>query len=251
MLERKHRTWICDAHRGSVTEGMHENTLSAFMLAAERGADLIETDARTSLDGMLICNHDPIVKGFDENGNAVEYEVSKTHSDILRKVVLAPDDPHGVQYVPTLREALSLCYRTGMSINIDLKEGLFSSEKVARLVLECGMRGRVIYATNGSGAEAILKILEIDPEAHFIDTPKNYTYENLKTVPGYGSKCYAYTANFSKENIDAIRASGCMLAAISIRPETAEEAFALHPDLMEYLHTSDFAKIESTFLSQL
>ena len=52
---------------------------------------------------------------------------------------------------PTLREVLHLAYFTGMCVNIDLKEGLLHAADVAHLVVECGMRGRVFYATNGSG----------------------------------------------------------------------------------------------------
>lgn len=53
---------------GFVTEGIHSNTLAAYMLAAKKGADMIETDERTTRDGVIIVNHDPSVKGFDENG---------------------------------------------------------------------------------------------------------------------------------------------------------------------------------------
>ena len=53
---------------------------------------------------------------------------------------------------------------------------------VARLVAEHGMRGRTVYATNGSGAHTINEILAIDPDARFIDTKANYTREKLAEV---------------------------------------------------------------------
>lgn len=240
----KKKTWISSAHQGYVAGGMRSNTLSAFYLAAQKGADMIETDARTTRDGVLVCNHDPDVRGFDGEGRPAVYRVSETDSGIITRVVLAPDDPAGVQYVPTLKEALELCYYTGMRINIDLKEGMFSAEAAARLTVGSGMRGRAVYATNGAGAEAIKAILAIDPEAKFIDTVRNYTKENLASVPGYGAKCYAYTGDFSQETVNAVRESGCMLAAISLNADNAEEAFRHHPDMAEYPHTSDFAEID-------
>ena len=96
---------------------MRSNTLSAFWLAAQRGADMIETDARASLDGVLMVNHDPVVRGFDEAGRPVEYDIASTRSDVLRRVIMARD-PYGTQYMPTLSQALELCYRTGMQVNI-------------------------------------------------------------------------------------------------------------------------------------
>ena len=50
--------------------------------------------------------------------------------------------------------------------------------------------------------------------------------------------------DFSDENIEEIRSSGCMLAAISLNEDNAKEAFRHHPDMAEYPHTSDFEKIE-------
>ncbi len=243
------KTWISSAHQGFVTGNMHSNTLSAFLLAAKKGADMIETDARTTSDGVIIANHDPIVRGFDSEGNKVEYVISETPSSVITSVILAPDDPAGVQYVPTLKEVLNLCYYTGMQVNIDLKEGNAHALEIAELVVSYGMRGRTVYATNGAGADCINAILKIDPEARFIDTPNNYTAEKLAAVPDYRSKCFAYTGDFSEENIARIRASGCMLAAISLNAGNAPAAFAHHPDMAEYPHVNDFAAIDKAILA--
>ena len=50
------------------------------------------------------------------------------------------------------------------------------------------MRGRTVYATNGSGKAAIDLILSIDPDAKFIDTKDNFTKEKLSGVKDYPSK---------------------------------------------------------------
>ena len=235
-------TAITSAHQGFVQDGMRSNTLSAFWLAAQRGADMIETDARASLDGVLMVNHDPVVRGFDEAGRPVEYDIASTHSDVLRRVIMARDQ-YGTQYMPTLSQALELCYRTGMQVNIDLKNGAAHAEQAARMVCAHGLRGRCVYATNAAGADTINRILSIDPLARFIDTPANYTAEKLAAVPGYRGRCFAYTSDFSDENIERIRLSGCMLAAISISEKTILDALRHHPDMLEYPHTSDFYAI--------
>ena len=122
-MKRLQKTWISSAHQGFVTDGVHSNTLAAYRLAAEKGADMIETDERTTRDGVIIANHDPIVKGFDENGEAVEYVIAETdYADIARLRLVRNGDLES--RVPTLREILHLTYFTGMCVNIDLKEGL-------------------------------------------------------------------------------------------------------------------------------
>lgn len=246
-MNKLKKTWISSAHQGFVQGDMASNTLAAYRLAAQKGADMIETDARTTKDGVLIANHDPEVRGYDEEGNAVCYTISDTEYSVLRKVHLTR--AKGTQdYVPTLAEVLHLTYFTGMCINIDLKEGISHAAEIAQLVVNTGMRGRTVYATNGAGAEAIHLILSIDPEARFIDTKANYRKEALCSVADYPSKCYVYTGDFSDENISEIRESGCMLAAISLNRENAVAAFRHHPDMAEYPHTSDFEEIDREIL---
>ena len=111
------------------------------------------------------------------------------------------------------------------------------------------MRGRTVYATNGAGAAAIHQILEIDPEARFIDTKANFTREKLAGVKDYPAKCFVYTWDFSDQNIAEIRESGCMLATISLNAQNAPDAFRHHPDMAEYPHTSDFEAIDKRILS--
>ena len=242
-IEHKIRhTFITSAHQGYVQGGMRPNTLSAFYLAALRGADMIETDARGSSDGVMMVCHDPIVRGFDAAGRPVEYEIAETPAVVLKSVIIAKDE-YGIQYMPALEQVLSLCYRTGMLINIDLKNGAAFAETVARTVRDFGMRGRCVYATNAAGALTINRIIGIDPDARFIDTPANYTADKLRTVPEYGRRCFAYTADFGEENISRIRESGCMLAAISLTAETVRRAVQWHPEMLEYPHTSDFLTI--------
>lgn len=242
-MYRRKKTWITSAHQGFVTEGIHSNTLAAYELAAQKGADMIETDARMTKDGVLIINHDADIKGYDKDGNEVTCLISQTNYSDIQKISLLKDNAD-VNRVPTLKQVLHIAYIKGMSIDIDLKEGIKHAEQIANLVVQTGMRGRTVYATNGAGAEAINLILSIDPEAKFIDTKQNYTKEALKSVKDYPSKCFVYTGDFSDENIKEIRNSGCMLATISLNKDNAKSAFVHHPDMAEYPHTSDFVEIE-------
>jgi glycerophosphoryl diester phosphodiesterase len=86
------------AHRGA-SAAAAENTLPAFRLARELGADWVELDARLSLDGVVVVHHDAHLS----DGRMV----SDVESDELP------------EYVPSLAEALEEC--EGMGVNIEIK----------------------------------------------------------------------------------------------------------------------------------
>lgn len=88
------------AHRGaSAVE--RENTLDAFARAAVLGADWVELDVRTSADGELVVHHDPQLN----DGRVVAH----TPVDELPS------------WVPTLDDALDVCARHGLGVNVEIK----------------------------------------------------------------------------------------------------------------------------------
>lgn len=242
--------WITSAHRGFVEGGLKENCLAAYYNAYLHGAEMIETDARLSSDGVFIVNHDDTVRGFNENGEAVTYLVAETPAEVICSVILSNDEKWGVQRVPTLEEVLNLAYHTGMYVNIDLKNGLKIAEGVAKLVLKCGLIGKVVYALNGSGMAGIEAILKIDPDARFIDRGTTFA-STVKDFSERGKRCFCYTWDTCRDDIDAIRDAGCLLALISLDNNNFKRSIECHPDMCEYLHTSDFKSIEENYLSEL
>lgn len=241
------KNWITSAHRGFVEGDLKENCLAAYYNAFLHGAEMIETDARLSLDGVLIVNHDDTVRGFNDKGEAVSYVVADTPSDVICSVILSSDEKWGVQRVPTLEQVLDLAYHTGLCVNIDLKNGIKIAEMVARTVLKCGMIGKVVYALNGSGMDGINAILDIDPDARFIDRGANFA-NTVKDFAERGKRCFCYTWDSCKDDIEFIRDTGCLLALISLDERNFENSIKYHPDMCEYLHTSDFKAIEEKYL---
>lgn len=244
------KCWISSAHRGFVEGDLKENCLAAYYNAAMHGADMIETDARLSSDGVLVVNHDDTVRGFDENGKAVSLLVAEHTAEEICNVILSSDEKWGVQRVPTLEAVLSLAYHTGMDVNIDLKNGLSIAEAVAKTVLKCGMIGRVVYALNGSGLEGMRAVLAVDPDARFIDRGDRFA-ELVKDYPERGKRCFCYTWDSCREEIENIRKNGCLLALISLDARNFVPAIKQHPDMCEFLHTSDFRAIEKEYLDSL
>ena len=244
------KCWITSAHKGFAEGVLKENSLAAFYNAYLNGADMIETDARFAGDGVLIANHDPIAEGFNDKCEAVTYVIDETPSQTICSIILSEDDAWGVQRIPTLEQVLHLAYHTGLQVNIDLKNGYAAAEAVAKMVLKCGMAGRVVYALNGSGMKGIKAILEIDPDARFIDKGIGFA-QTVKDFAERGKRCFCYTNDMSAENVNTIRDYGCLLALISLDENNFEAAICQKPDMCEFLHTSDFKAIEENYLKKV
>ena len=86
------------AHRGA-SRRAPENTLAAFRLARELGADMVELDARHTLDRVVVVHHD----AFLADGRAI----------VAQRAVSLP------AHVPTLADALDAC--AGMHVNVEIK----------------------------------------------------------------------------------------------------------------------------------
>ena len=244
-VERK-KCWLTSAHRGFVDSVLRENSLAAYYNAYLHGADMIETDAWLSSDGVLIVNHDPTVTGINGSGQTVTYTIANTPASTICSLILSSDEKWGVQKVPTLEQVLNLAYHTGLIVNIDIKNGYAAVKDIVNTVVKCGMSGRVIYALNGSGMTGINTILAKDPDARFIDSGIGF----VNAVASYADRrkrCFAYTSDLSADTVKAIRDGGCMVALISLNASNFEQAIAHHPDMCEYLHTSDFRTIEDNY----
>ena len=86
------------AHRGA-SRAAPENTVEAFRLARDLGADWVELDVRRTTDGVAVVHHDAHLS----DGR----RIGRMHADEL------PD------YVPSLAEALEAC--EGMGVHLEIK----------------------------------------------------------------------------------------------------------------------------------
>ncbi|MEW6583619.1 MAG: glycerophosphodiester phosphodiesterase family protein [Actinomycetota bacterium] len=126
------RVWNV-AHRGASGE-RPENTLPAFQLAIEQGADVIEADVRATADGKLAILHDPML---DRTTNG---------SGPLRVLTLAQArklDAGDGQPIPTVEEVLDVA-RGRTRVNLDLKE-VDVVEPAVRAVERAGMLDSVTF----------------------------------------------------------------------------------------------------------
>lgn len=108
------------AHRGASAYAP-ENTLAAFELALEMGAEGIEFDVQRTADGHLVVIHDETVDRTSDGSGAVV--------DLTLEQLRRFDFSNGFEVprrvgIPTLAEVLELCRPTDITINIELKDSV-------------------------------------------------------------------------------------------------------------------------------
>lgn len=105
------------AHRGARSEAP-ENTLAAFQLAVEAGADMIEFDVQLTQDGQAVIMHDPTVDRMtDMRGRIADL----TWDELSKARVGGAQWPEFAERIPLLHEVLALSQQGGIAVNIELK----------------------------------------------------------------------------------------------------------------------------------
>ena len=138
---------LIHAHRGS-SDSRPENTMEAFSLAVEEGADMIELDVHLSKDGEIVVAHDArLERVSDGTGCINDFTVKELKSLNFNK--LFPESP--VCRIPTLSEVFSLIKPASTGLNIELKtiERIYFElpEKLVSLAKEYGLEERIIYSS--------------------------------------------------------------------------------------------------------
>lgn len=106
---------VCYGHRGARGHAP-ENTLLAFDLAFDLGAEGIECDAQLSADGQIVIIHDSTVnRTTNGRGLVTVMTFEELRSLDAGKLMRRP------QRIPTLEETLALVRRRGGLLNLELK----------------------------------------------------------------------------------------------------------------------------------
>lgn len=155
---RATRSVVCYAHRGARAHAP-ENTLLAFKVALDLGADAIECDVRLSRDGRLIIIHDDTVdRTTDGTGPVADQSYTELRGLDAGARWRLP------QRIPTLEETLALVRERGGGVNLEVKgESVAASVATAQALapllneLNEGMREQVLVSSFEHPAVALLK----------------------------------------------------------------------------------------------
>jgi glycerophosphoryl diester phosphodiesterase len=138
-------------HRGA-PRGAPENTLRAFQLALEEGADGVELDVQPSADGVPVVLHDDTLdRTTDQTGDVATLAWER----IAR--ARAGDEP-----VPRLEEVVEWAARTGAFLNVELKRAGAEAAAVAAIA-GAGLRERTIFSS--FVAASVAEVRRLDPAA--------------------------------------------------------------------------------------
>lgn len=135
------------AHRGASGHAP-ENTLEAFRVAMEMGAEGFELDVHVSKDGELVVIHDETVDRTTDGTGYVK--------DLTLRELKTLDASNGMAAyrgakIPTLGEVYDLIRDTKHIVNVEIKTDEFFysqiEEKCLALEKEKGMEGRIVYSS--------------------------------------------------------------------------------------------------------
>lgn len=145
------------AHRGASGDAP-ENTLVAFELAAQQGADGLELDVHVSRDGYLIVMHDERVDrttdGIGAIGQMSLRELKKLNAGTKEQPA----------QIPTLEEVYAWAQDNALKINVEIKSDAVAYEDIERKCLETasryGMESRLWYSSFNH--TSLYKIKQLD-----------------------------------------------------------------------------------------
>lgn len=151
------------AHRGA-SGYAPENTLEAFRLAMEMGADGFELDVHLTRDGELVVIHDETV---DRTTNGTGEVRSFTLAELKKLDASNHMEAYRGAKIPTLGEVYALIADTRHIVNVEIKTDNFFypgiEAKCLALEAEMGMEGRIIYSSFNH--YTISRLRELAPDA--------------------------------------------------------------------------------------
>ncbi len=146
-MKKENKTLIW-AHRGASAYAP-ENTLAAFRLAEEMGADGVELDVQRTKDGELVVIHDEKIDRVSEgHGYVKDMTLSELRRFHYNRAHAEFAETYPQAEIPTLREVYTLLKPGKLSINVELKTG---------------MEDRVLYSSFGH--RNLCRLKELDPDA--------------------------------------------------------------------------------------
>ena len=213
------------AHRGASAYAP-ENTLEAFELAIRQKADGIELDIQMTKDGKLAVIHDETI---DRTCDGTGYVKDFTMEELKRFRCSKIQPEFGTSVIPELIEVLELVKPFDLTVNIELKTGVFRYKGIEKEALaqvkKAGLEGRVIYSSFHH--PSIVKVKKLNPKAI---TGLLFS-DGFINVPGYAKLIGA----------DALHPSLNHLRSKKLMKEAGKKKLPLHvwtvndKNMMEYL----------------
>ena len=179
-------------HRGASYHAP-ENTLAAFRLAFQKGADAIEGDFFLTRDGQVVCLHDASTRRL---AGGVDLAVAASTLEQLRELDVGSwkSARYAGERIPTLAEVLELAHGCTL-VNVEIKEEVVTdqiaggiTEKVIEEVHAARMAGDVVISS--FEPRALVHARSISPEiarSSLLDVDKHAGLSPVEVMDAVGS----------------------------------------------------------------
>ena len=206
-------------HRGA-SGYAPENTLEAFKLAADMGADGVELDVHICKSGELVIAHDEAVDRVADGSGLIKDMTLKE----LKALHFNKTHPeYADARIPTLQEVFQLLKPTGLKINCELKNSIFDypqlEERVIGLAIQEGMLDRILFSSFNH--YSMLRVKALDPKLYC-----GLLYEATLVRPwayAVGLGMDAIHPHFSEVLVPGGNCDTCHKAGIQINTWTVNE----------------------------
>ncbi|MDY0322942.1 MAG: glycerophosphodiester phosphodiesterase [Candidatus Carbobacillus sp.] len=206
------------AHRGASYKAP-ENTMVAFQLALEEGADGIELDVHVSADGVPVVIHDArLERTTNGRGWITEWTVKE-----LKTLDAGSwfDPEYDQERIPLLEEVLAWIKPTSLHLNIELKDAPKMSqdilERVVALVRAYDLGERVVISSFHHERLVHLKAIAPEIERAILYVARLYQPWVYAAYVG-ASALHPYFEAVDARYVREVRAQG-----LAIRPYTVDD----------------------------
>lgn len=174
-------------HRGA-SEYAPENTMEAFKLAYEMGADGIELDVQLTLDGQLVVIHDENVDRVSNGSGLVK---DMTLGELKSLCFNRTHPEYREARIPLLEEVLDCFSHKQFLINIELKNSVFPNNGLEAMTLmmvkKYGMLEKVIFSSFNHASMRKVAALEPTAQTEFLTSEiqtdvRRYLQENQTNI---------------------------------------------------------------------
>jgi glycerophosphoryl diester phosphodiesterase len=200
------------AHRGA-SGTRPENTLSAYELAIEQGADMIEIDLHRTRDGETVVVHDSNLAGLGGRG-----EIAVATAAEVRSL-----DAGQGERVPTLDEVLD-AFGARIPFNLELKRGrrgLYADLVAVTLdaVLERGLLDRTLFSSFEDPILAELRGRSRDARLALLVSPRT-AHQSFERALAVGAEAInPWRSQATRAFVDSARAAGLRVNVYTVDAE--------------------------------
>lgn len=224
------------AHRGASADAP-ENTLSAFRLAVEQGADGVELDVQVCASGEVVVCHDERLDRLAR----VNAEVLHTSWRRLRTFDVGSPLGFAEERIPLLEEVLELL-PAGMRVNVELKcetlddHGL--TRRAVQVIRACDAMDRVLISSfNPLCLWRLMALAPGLPRGYLIDPDRSFALHGWGIAPLVsGHSVHPNHRQVTASRTAMWRAAGLELAAWTV--DAPDEARRLRELGVRYLITN-------------